>query len=89
MVSRGCLYKNIKTLAMKAMGMEFSDSRYGKRPENRSHSGKISEKIKNTKKNQDWSDDIDETIYDDKDEWSMWREREDPVLHIGRVFRHL
>ncbi|CAJ0957215.1 unnamed protein product, partial [Mesorhabditis belari] len=26
--------------------------------------------------------DIEEIIYDDRDEWSMWRERGDPVLHI-------
>uniref|UniRef100_A0A1I7XNF8 Glutathione-specific gamma-glutamylcyclotransferase n=1 Tax=Heterorhabditis bacteriophora TaxID=37862 RepID=A0A1I7XNF8_HETBA len=26
--------------------------------------------------------DIEETIYEDRDEWSMWRDRGDPVLHI-------
>uniref|UniRef100_A0A8R1HWK3 Flavoprotein domain-containing protein n=1 Tax=Caenorhabditis japonica TaxID=281687 RepID=A0A8R1HWK3_CAEJA len=25
---------------------------------------------------------LDEMIYEDRDEWSMWRERGDPVLHI-------
>lgn len=26
---------------------------------------------------------IDEMIYEDRDEWSMWRGRGDQVLHIG------
>ncbi|CAI5453276.1 unnamed protein product [Caenorhabditis angaria] len=26
--------------------------------------------------------DFDDFVYEDKDEWSMWRERGDPVLHI-------
>ncbi|CAD6198373.1 unnamed protein product [Caenorhabditis auriculariae] len=26
--------------------------------------------------------DLDEMIYEDRDEWSMWRQRKDPVLHI-------
>jgi phosphopantothenoylcysteine decarboxylase len=28
------------------------------------------------------SDELSETVYNDRDEWSMWRRRGDPVLHI-------
>lgn len=27
--------------------------------------------------------DLDEDVFDDRDEWSMWQSRGDPVLHIG------
>jgi phosphopantothenoylcysteine decarboxylase len=26
----------------------------------------------------------DITVYEDRDEWNMWRKRGDPVLHIGK-----
>lgn len=32
---------------------------------------------------------FDEIVYEDRDEWSMWRERGDKVLHIGTDFERL
>lgn len=26
---------------------------------------------------------LQQPVYDDSDEWSMWKKRGDPVLHIG------
>lgn len=29
--------------------------------------------------------DLNEEVFDDRDEWSMWQDRGDPVLHIGKI----
>lgn len=26
---------------------------------------------------------LNETVYEDRDEWNMWKKRGDPILHIG------